>query len=745
VQVHPSGPIVQSVLALAGGRVLALAPFALYRSDDHGTTWRKVVDDNFNDFSPMYGGNKMDRSPYRPWAFIFADYNFDKNAPGKGSGSLYFYELDTDTLTKLQTPQGRSRGPFVRVSSDTSTRALTVWLGHGWDGYRVTRKDAAEFHALAQGDWTSFIATAGIHADMSDLGVDGQHVPRLMGSDGGLFKPRELGGAEWVSAAVPGSGMNSLQITDLAGTNIRTASGGTSSTSLYFGTQDNWIWASPDGGRTWPGRDCAEGFDLEVRHDARPGEPVTVGYVEIGCDWGEQFADANFANQRLVPDLDQNGQALDSRQMLQAFYLEQVSGGAESSWLRLRSPAVQTASEIYVSMNSGANWRKRFDFDLAWAGSVQRTNLGAGLITQAAASARVTPDIALPRDGVMAWVAVFTGLYAPGFGQRIGLVPLSNLYADRIDAVDDSDIVLLPGSGSLGRVFTQWDWHAVFGVDPDDWRFVIAPDVVAGDVKVTRDGGQSWTTDQRLTVQALRGGQLLMRDGDDVHMQVTEIAFDPYRNGRILVGTRDAGIVCTSDNGVTWRTISGSDRVGFITGFHFYPNGAVHIASWGHGIWYLKASSGCSRTDTPLWIRQPVGERPDGGVLARTIEGPPAPRGVPDPARAKLFLTANAPMSGGPILGLDNQLRISGRGLPAGSRISLVVRDADIATTIDIDDNGRFSTVLQLPENLPFGVHTIEAVLEATRDVLAAADFAKSYAEDEELEREMRGGRRERE
>ncbi len=38
-------------------------------------------------------------------------------------------------------------------------------------------------------------------------------------------------------------------------------------------------------------------------------------------------------------------------------------------------------------------------------------------------------------------------------------------------------------------------------------------------------------------------------------MEVTEIAFDPYQPGRILVGTRDAGIICTGDDGRTWRTI----------------------------------------------------------------------------------------------------------------------------------------------------------------------------------------------
>ena len=67
---------------------------------------------------------------------------------------------------------------------------IKVWTGHGWDGYQVTRRTVEEFRALTQGDWASYIATAGVHADMSDLGVDAALQPTFLGSDGGFFKPR---------------------------------------------------------------------------------------------------------------------------------------------------------------------------------------------------------------------------------------------------------------------------------------------------------------------------------------------------------------------------------------------------------------------------------------------------------------------------------------------------------------------------------------------------------------------------
>ena len=719
----------QAVLGFPGGQALALGTSALYRSDDRGATWRSVLADSFSS-NVQYGGNKMDRSPYAPWAFIHREYHFGSD-PENRFGTLWFYELDTGTQTLLTTPQGRSRGPFVRVTKEPITSEfgpwpIKVWTGHGWDGYQVSRGTVEEFRALTKGDWVSYIATAGVHSDMGDLGVDANFQPTFLGSDGGIFKPRippSSATGEWVSAAVPGSGMNSLQITDLAGTNMVRPDGQILSTSLYFGTQDNFLWASPDGGKTWPRGDGGEGYDLEVRSDARPGEPITVGYVEIGGNWTEQFADANFLNQRNVPDVDQNGQPLDSNQMRQAFYLEPSAGGTKTSWLRLRTGGPQSA--VFVSMNGGDSWRKRFDFNFSWAGSVQRTNLKSGVLTQDV-SARAGPTGGI-REGIVAWVSVYLGTGG------IGLVPLSNLYADRVDTVDDSDAVRLPAGGSLGRRAAQWDSHAVFGVDPYDWEFLIAPDIVGGDVKVSHDGGETWARDERLTSQVLQAGRLKMRDIDDYHMQVTKIAFDPYREGRILVGTRDAGVICTADNGQTWRTIKNSDRINYVTGFHFYPNGAVHIASWGHGLWFLQATAGCSKTDRPYWERfPPLGETGTSvGLRARKPKEPPAPRGLAEPGLAKLFVTSSVPSSGIAGLGPDNVLQVSGRGFPAGEEVTLRIRGSEaLKWTVRVGKDGVFSTSVQLPEDLPHGTFTLEAALGPEARVLAAAEFVKSYSDE---------------
>jgi hypothetical protein len=739
----------QSVLAFPGGIVLALTRTGLYRSDDRGVHWRLVISDNFSQFAPMGGnvgnsGNKMDRSPYAPWAFIFKEFKYDRSDPHKGSGQLWFYELDTDTKTLLPLPQGNYRGPFVRVSKDKEGgRRISVWVGEGWDGYYVTREDAASIRAIRSDadreDWVSFIAHGGIHADMGDMGLDSEMQRAFVGSDGGIFKPDPASNSlHMISAAPPGSGMNSLQITDLAGTNVVDGTGHVS-TMLYFATQDNSIWSSADGGHTWPQNHSVvgEGNSLEVRSDAASGEPVTIAYFEVNS--GKRFADALLRNSRLVPNLDENGQDLATPMaaLTGAFYLE--GKGSTGRWFRVRVPPnADPPAEILISQNNGDNWRKRFNVPFSWKGAIALT--GAGLVFPPIALAS---DTGVIKRGLMAWIPVASGPYVDtGEGQVkvIGLVLLSDLYANRLDTIDASKVIRLPYDGSLGERFTEFDHHAIFGVDPFEWRFIIAPDIVNNVVKVSHDGGQHWVTHSALTAEVLQGGRLKMWGGKPDLMEVTEIAFDPYQKGRILVGTRDAGIICSADGGKTWRTIWDSREINYITGFHFRPDGAAYISSYGHGLWYLNPVKGCPKAEDLPWDwKPPVGPIVEtSGELEREVAEPAL--AAPQPGTvAELFVSSSASPTGVAMLGEDNRLVLSGRGFSKDEEIVLRIREGDfLKQDVRADENGRFSTMVQVPDDLPYGFFTIEAAREEKTGPPPVGSFAKGYSDDELAEHQMR-------
>jgi len=701
---HPlSTTAVQSVLAFPGGSALAVDQGAVWRSDDRGANWRIVIRDDFTQFAPI-GGNRMDRVPGRPWALIFNQYH---PTPTNGSGKIWFYELDSDTRTSLAIPQGRSRGPFLHVTPDGLNGGdfFRVWLGTGWDGYYVNRDNAADIRALQStatfDDWVSFIAETGIHADIGDLGVDGNGMPALMGSDGGIFKPRPqekwwaIGGKhKWMSAAVPGSGLNSLQISDLHGTNFRGADG-KFTTSLYFTTQDNRLYTSPDGGATWKIGDGSEGFGLEGRTDATDGEGAQL--VFIGSNTiGDQFADANMTNKRPIPRVDENGTMLDGWQ--NTTFVSQAPGAVESNWIRRRIPPGTASADLNFSNNSGLNWRKFATVNFTIAGEVRTS-------------------------GTVAWTPVFLG----GNPNPVGLIPVTTSTPPGLPppTYDDSDVVRPPG-GSLGRVFTEFERHAVYAADPNDWRFVIAPDIFANDVKMTRDGGQTWYTSSGLTAQVRRGGALNIWGGNPDFMEVTHIAFDPYQPQRILVGTRDAGITCSADGGRTWRTISDSDKIQYITGMHFTPNGAVYISSYGQGLWLLKAAKDCPETYRFPWDlpRPPPGSVENAGTVLE-IAGPLPPRGIPEPGRAKLFVERQT----------DGPLAIAGRGFPPDSDIVITLPELPkIGGRAHIDARGQFATRIELPEDLMPGTYTVEA--RGGDRVLTVADFHKPWGEGESTDRE---------
>jgi hypothetical protein len=154
-------------------------------------------------------------------------------------------------------------------------------------------------------------------------------------------------------------------------------------------------------------------------------------------------------------------------------------------------------------------------------------------------------------------------------------------------SLGESHLLYLPDGGSLGVRATEFDWHAVYGVDPRDARFIIAPDIRNGVVKVTRDGGAIWTTDAELTDLVTGGGSLLMYDGQ-YHMQVTDIAFDPFHPQRVFVATRDAGIIVSNDGGANWSRIPASESILYATGFGFQQDRTVYVSSYGRGLWKIE-------------------------------------------------------------------------------------------------------------------------------------------------------------
>ena len=709
------------VTALPGGQVLAMLRSGIYRSDDHGATWRNVRTGNFSFFEGV-GWNKMERFPSAPAVIALERYE-----------KLLLYELDLERWTELTLGKGASRSPYVRIvklNVPIFGEYATVWIGRGVSALFCTRQLPRHFRNVGPEHWSIVGRAQGFHDDTGDLGLDSAFQPRMMGTDGGVFTPLEYDSignvATWQSAAKPGSGMNSYQITDIGGTNVRVDR--KTQSAVYFATQDNAVWASTDGGETWPRNDCCEGFHIEVAHTAEKNEKVTVGYGKVGAGPSPtMFADAGFQNLRAVPDVDESGNTLQG--WSPAFYLK------PKTWLRFRMPPVvdgqpQAPSEIRISENNGDKWRLRYTTTLAWRGPFQRTSTN------------------YPAPPNRAYWPVATG-EPNGIDTRgkIGLVGLFGPTANTVTTIGDSNIIRLPNDGSLGLRATEFDWQAVFAVDPRDWLFMIAPDIKNQRMMITKSAGLLWQENTQLTNLVLDSGNLLMYK-HPYFMQVTHIGFDPYDGNRILVGTRDAGIMQSVDRGETWSKIDGTERALYVTGFFFQPNSDVIVSTYGRGLFRLSWAVGCS---LPLLgrVRERIrlelaDEVIDKELTARDIipeEDERMPDGFDDPKLPRISISTDLPTIGVPAVGEADTIGLSGKGFdPAGPLVVVLLDGVSVGDLrLKVADDGTIGATVRLPDNLEWGEHLIEVRQGEGRDArVTTSVLLKTEADEFEEEVESR-------
>lgn len=187
----------RSVLALAGGVVLAMLDDGIYRSSDHGLTWDKILEANFTSINHA-GVNNMDRAPDGRRALILQDY-----------WTLLVYDPETGSFTDVRLPAdagSKTRGAFVRItqpaSGGTTPRAaLTIWIGQGAVTRVATVSTLDAIGMLRAADWTPLGRAQGIDSAAGDLGVSREFQPVLLGTDGGGFRPAPAGLLRWDSAA----------------------------------------------------------------------------------------------------------------------------------------------------------------------------------------------------------------------------------------------------------------------------------------------------------------------------------------------------------------------------------------------------------------------------------------------------------------------------------------------------------------------------------------------------------------
>lgn len=469
-----------------------------------------------------------------------------------------------------------ARNPWVVTTPSRNGMPLDfdVYYSGGLDTYRATCTAVPGGPATVRrcSSTPSSPNVAGAHADPSEVSFrpDGSGCPQFLVSDGGVEKTGDCG-ASFTMAAGSGTangGFNGLQIYEIAG---QVHPGG--HTDLYFGTQDNDVWASGDSGATWPNSHCCEGWIFQTPYSAASDSGQKITFMRCGACIN-RYADAHLSSVGNWPNAPGSAHDQDtgSPMLLHGTTDDYVQWTIDGSG----------NSQLYRTTDAGSNWT-----------SIPNVNVtqpleGRPFVAGPASDPTIYQTFCTTGCGFVApagGLLRITGITTPSptvttIGGGLGTIPMYN-----------------NGNGS----FISAD--PALGVDRNNPLRLIAADVSDNKMKVSLDGGQTWTADDELTSLVTDNNRYAFSTGNFFGPQARAIAFDPVDPNRILVGTEAAGIIATLDGGQNWFRLSGSKQVTAVTSFFFDSvQGDVYATSYGRGLWkidFLQADLSITKTHTP--------------------------------------------------------------------------------------------------------------------------------------------------
>lgn len=471
------------------------------------------------------------------------------------------------------------RQPWVAThrSSDNNSTHFDIYFGSGLNVFRQTCTNTGGPGTRCSTSWSTVSVD---HSDQQGLAFStapGNNCAQYLVSDGGVHKTTDCG-ATWTITGSGSGGYDALQIYEVDG-QVHP-----SHTDLYFGTQDNNLWASGDNGITWPNNFCCEGFFLQIPHSSPSHAGQTI--TGVACGPCSNFsAPAHFASQS-----GWNNPLASAVPPASVPFL--IAPSVYIEWAQPSPPS----SQLYITTNSGASWT-----------AVSGATISLSLSDR--------PYISGPPASPTIYQAVRK--------------PSGALGLDKITGVRSATATVTTADSGLNNIglycmgFQTFLCPTVFGVDPNNPQHLIAADVGTNQMKDSIDGGGSWSVDSQLTNLVTSGGQFLFNAlistpfGQFGGSQAHFIAFDPTNGNRIVVGTEAVGLIASIDGGQTWTTMFGSARVTGSTSMFFDEvQNDVIVSSYGRGLWKL---SFAQRASTLSYVGDTTADYHDPATLAAVL------------------------------------------------------------------------------------------------------------------------------
>ncbi|HKR65702.1 MAG TPA: hypothetical protein VJZ00_18370 [Thermoanaerobaculia bacterium] len=527
-----------SVVAQSGDLVIAGGFAGIRRSTDAGGMWTAPA----TGVGGIWDIHAFGRNPAADTvAYVM-----------NGSTNLYFSEDSGDHWTQITSAAagGGTCGGIAFVKAIKRLRkrphplppqtVVDLYAGNRCGLQKMTAPRVSTGHFDYSGSWTTLNMD---HGDTRELSFTSLHQPLLLGTDGGLHKTSD-GGANWSFVGGGSAGYNALQITEVKGQWIEDIG----RHDLYFGTQDNSNWASGDDGATWINPFCCEGFFFERQYRVDTEADSQITHVSCGpC--GDFFSGALLTGVGFWGDA-QSPPDANPKIIRKDFHVQGVRDAAPF------------AKGYAQTTNTGGAWTQYATFP---------------------EDRRDQPKLTSAIFRPLLYQSIRTGYFAAGDFE------INTLARIRKRLFGTGATVSYPAMnnfGGLGINPTMFAWYQVFGVDPGDWRHVIAPDVVNEKMMETWDGGNNWTEIPALTNLVTDGGNFLFRRWIFPH--ASAVSFSEDDPNLVAVGTWQNGLMVSADRGATWVKVPNSERATDITSIEWKASNEAILSTYGRGLWDLR-------------------------------------------------------------------------------------------------------------------------------------------------------------
>lgn len=571
VQVSPWPTVWTSVAAFSEKRLVVAGKAGIWWTDNGGTSWQPSDWPDGATNSP----HSLVTMPFEPLGAIAA-LN-DGLLRTKDGGK---------TWSPFSGPEEKSApcgGQLLVEASATMTvqkenrrRGVEIYYGDGCSLFEMSASEATPGEPI-QGRWFRITQTLpGARAigfetkaifDDEESGFHRTNELRFLASHGGLER-FETNGETIKSVGPVGSGptgLTALQVSDVAGQRVR----GAGEYQLVLGSQGTNLISTLDGFARYA-TTAGQGIGLDLLRVV-PARAQAMMTYRVCDPCRNQASTALFNGARAWADPPG------------ADFWPRLLRDGRAVQLRNAPPSSHEPRRLFIR-EANNQWRSVAEFSEAVAGDI---GMGGPLNN---------PTLYVPVRGE-APARDLVGL-PPTFNVW-HLARISSLSGEKAE-IDYPAMRYADNSGlrhdtmSLGFMPTSTAWLAVYGVDPGDPMHLLAPDVLAGVMAESWDGGETWTPRLDLTAMITRGGATPFvtrgtENGASVYFPlVSAVSFHPDEPSLVLVGTLQAGVFFSRDRGASWMRVPDSERATMVSDVHWKSLNEAYVATYGRGLWRLR-------------------------------------------------------------------------------------------------------------------------------------------------------------